>query len=258
MFRPIVRSPAARAVKQRALSRPALPSRSQTRKFTQSIVSQDETKAAQKQPAYLHIKIPDLSAPPPEPKVHIVRHIVFSCTTILAHARFLLQPFTPDFWESSRAKAAAAPAPPEEPQTPKIIVIGGADSARVGPTHILEPVQEHIGVEQDVAPAAAPSAQEGSNLRALLRDAAEDAGLPTDLSAFKPAKFDGLIAETSTSTGEAKKHTRTLDQDEVRGVWILLGLFAGSWLAGGLLTKKSQFAEHEKAPQHEADAAPAH
>ena len=55
--------------------------------------------------------------------------------------------------------------------------------------------------------------------------------------------LDDLIEETTTSVGESEFHTRTLDKDEVRGVWIILGLFAGSWLAGGLLKKETQYAE---------------
>ncbi|KAI9466343.1 hypothetical protein BJY52DRAFT_1241412 [Lactarius psammicola] len=178
------------------------------------------TQAASTVP-YLNIKLPDLSAPPPEPLVHI--------------------PFTPDFWESSRAKAEANPAPPEEPHVPKVIVVAG-DSSRADSSHILEPVREHVDLDHS------SSDPKVSNLRSLFLDIADDAVLPKDLDVLKVAKnrqgpLDDLIEETTTFVGESKFHTRTLDKDEVKGVWIILGLFAGSWLAGGLLKKDTKYAE---------------
>ncbi|KAI0306441.1 hypothetical protein B0F90DRAFT_1814340 [Multifurca ochricompacta] len=195
---------------------------SQFRKFGQSIVPQKQATSS----PYLNIKLPDLSAPPLEPEIHI--------------------PFTPDFWESSRAKAEAVPTLPEDSLVPKVIVVAG-DSSRADSTHISEPVQEHVSVEHHVEPSSTPKV---SNLRSLFLDIADDVILPKDLNVFKAnrhqqALLNDLIEETSTSIGKSEFHTRTLDKDEVRGVWILLGLFAGSWLAGGLLKKESKFAELE-------------
>jgi hypothetical protein len=156
----------------------------------------------------------------------------------------LVQPFTPDFWESSRAKAAAASALPEEPQIPKVIVVAG-NAAHADLVHVSAPAREHVSVlEHHAEPSS--SAPEVSNLRGLFLDIADDVPLPRDLSIFKinkaqQALLDDLIEETSTSTGKSGFHTRTLDKDEVRGVWIILGLFAGSWLAGGLLRKESKY-----------------
>jgi hypothetical protein len=86
-----------------------------------------------------------------------------------------------------------------------------------------------------------------SNLRGLFSDVADDLVLPKDLSALKPLKGrlpqpDDLIDGTSTLTKTSKFHTRTLDKDEARGLWIILGLFAGSWLAGGLFKKEPKYA----------------
>ncbi|KAH9079553.1 hypothetical protein EDB83DRAFT_2343296 [Lactarius deliciosus] len=196
---------------------------SQYRGFARSIAARNPgTRAASTvPPPYLNIKLPDISAPPPEPLIHI--------------------PFTPDFWESSRAKAKANPAPPEEPLVPKVIVIAG-DTSRADSSQILEPVREHVDLDHH---SLDPKV---SNLRSLFLDVADDVVLPKDLDVLKVAKnrqgpLDDLIEETTTSVGDSKFHTRTLDKDEVRGVWIILGLFAGSWLAGGLLKKETKYTE---------------
>jgi hypothetical protein len=72
--------------------------------------------------------------------------------------------------------------------------------------------------------------------------------LPKDLNAFKYNKgrlaLHGDFEETSTTstgTGLSKFHNRTLDKDQVRGIWVIAGLFAGSWVAGGLLKKNSKY-----------------
>ena len=88
-------------------------------------------------------------------------------------------------------------------------------------------------------------------MRSLFLDVADDLMLPKDLSALKPHKgrlphSDDLIEEALPSTGGTKFHTRKFDKDDLGGVWILLGLFAGSWLAGGLLEKDSKYAESEE------------
>ncbi|KAI0054133.1 hypothetical protein FA95DRAFT_1551941 [Auriscalpium vulgare] len=169
----------------------------------------------------LDIKLPDLSAPPPEQEVQI--------------------PFTPDFWESSRVKKVLAPEP-VEPITPKLIVVGGESTYPGGsPSHNLLPAVEHLGAE------SAPSASSGPT--GLWGDIAEDIGLPTkvELASVKEAQkalLDGLIPETTTSTGQGKSHERTLDREEVRGVYVILGVLTGSWLLAGALKKKSAFAEH--------------
>jgi len=116
------------------------------------------------------------------------------------------------------------------------------DPSRADSSNILEPIGEHVDLEH---PLSNPKV---SNLRSVLLDIADDAVLPKDLDVLKVTKNrqgvpDDLIEGTTTSVGESKFHTRTLDKDEVRGVWIILGLFAGSWLAGGLLKKESRYAE---------------
>jgi hypothetical protein len=136
----------------------------------------------------------------------------------------------------------------EEPQVPKVIVVAG-DSARADSTHISASIPEHITVELPQAePAPVPKS---SNLRNLFNDVADDLTLPKDLNAFKYSKdrlpLHGYFQEisSSTETGMSKFHNRTLDSDQTRGIWVIAGLFAGSWVAGGLLKKNSKFAESE-------------
>lgn len=159
-----------------------------------------------------------------------------------------IQPFAPDFWESSRTKAEAAAALPEEPHVPKVILIAG-DSARADSVSV--PIREHDSLElHHTEPSATAAAPNVSNARSLFLDVADDLVLPKDLSALKPLKGrlpqpDDLIDVPSIATGTSRFHTRTLDKDEVRGLWIILGLFAGSWLAGGLFKKESKYTESE-------------
>ena len=198
---------------------------------------------------YLNIKLPDLSTPPPESEVHIVGIQLYNCLAKSAQkCDFLPQPFTPDFWESSRAKANAALALPEELEVPKVIVVAG-DSARADSTHISASIRDHVTVEHYYGePASVPKA---SNLRNLFGDVADDLMLPKDLNAFKYSKGrlalhgDFEEASTSTETGLSKYHNRTLDNDQVKGIWVIAGLFAGSWVAGGLFKKNSKYSESE-------------
>lgn len=96
------------------------------------------------------------------------------------------------------------------------------------------------------------SVRKASNLRTLCSDVADDLMLPKDLNAFKyskgrlPLHVDFEETSTSPETGMSKFHNRTLDNDQVRGIWVIAGLFAGSWVAGGLLKKNSKYTESEQ------------
>jgi hypothetical protein len=116
--------------------------------------------------------------------------------------------------------------------------------------HISVPLREPLNLLEHHAEPSSSSAPKTSILRSLFLDIADDVPLPKDLSVFKinkvqQALLDDLIEETLTSTGKSRSHTRTLDKEEIRGVWIILGLFAGSWLAGGLFKKESKYPESE-------------
>jgi hypothetical protein len=162
---------------------------------------------------------------------------------------YLVQPFTPDFWESSRAKAEAALTLSEEPHVPKVNIVAVDANHADSMHHISAPVRDHLidGVLEHEPSSSSPKI---SNLRSLFLDIADDVPLPKDLSVLRVSKvqqalLDDLIEETTTSTGKSRFHTRTLDKHEVRSVWILMGLFAGSWLAGGLFRKESKYSEYE-------------
>jgi len=112
------------------------------------------------------------------------------------------------------------------------------------------PIREQVSLLEQYHAEPSAAAPNVSNLRSFFLDVADDVVLPKDLSALKPHKGrlpqpEDLLDETSTSTETSEFHTRTLDKDEVRGLWIIFGLFAGSWLAGGLLKKESKYAESE-------------
>ena len=115
------------------------------------------------------------------------------------------------------------------------------------------PVREQVSLLDSEQHHAEPSAAAPnvSNLRSLFLDVADDVVLlPKDLSALKPHKGrlpqpEDLLDEASASTETSGFHTRTLDKDEVRGLWIIFGLFAGSWLAGGLFKKEPKYTESE-------------
>lgn len=71
------------------------------------------------------------------------------------------------------------------------------------------------------------------------QDVADDIGLPTSwkreqLTDRQKAVLDSLLEKTGTSNAREKDHSRKLDKDEVKGVWVLVGLLAGSWVLGGL------------------------
>lgn len=69
---------------------------------------------------------------------------------------------------------------------------------------------------------------------------ADDIGLPTSLkfgqlTDGQKALFDSLLETTGTSNAKEKDHSRKLDKDEVKGVWALVALLAGSWVIGGVV-----------------------
>ena len=78
------------------------------------------------------------------------------------------------------------------------------------------------------------------------QDVADDLQVPRSLklSAHEIPKelLEGALERTETSGRKSDvDHSRTLDKDERRGVWALLGLLAGSWIVAGLLKPKSAF-----------------
>ncbi|KAH7921732.1 hypothetical protein BV22DRAFT_707009 [Leucogyrophana mollusca] len=151
-------------------------------------------------PAFMNVKMPDLSQPEPEVPVQI--------------------PSLPDLWDSARLK----PKLPQEAPIPKIhVVSGSATHHGGGPTHSLESTHETEAHKHAEAPPADPAPAGG-----FWRDLADDMGLPRTIKVGQ-----AVLESDREATGVQKVQSRPLDKEETRGVWVLLGLLAGSWLVGG-------------------------
>lgn len=121
-----------------------------------------------------------------------------------------------------------------------LVVAGAATHHGGGPSHGLHDGNESSDRHEHAQgfEAASESKSKPTTSGGIWRDLADDIGLPTELRAGKltegqQAAFDSLI-ETTNTTHDDKTHSRNLDKDEQRGVWILLGLLGGSWLLGGV------------------------
>lgn len=68
------------------------------------------------------------------------------------------------------------------------------------------------------------------------------------------------VPSESPATGaqDATPASRPLTRDEARGVWVLLGLLAGSWLAAGYFKPRSALADAHGAEESATDTAAAH
>lgn len=188
--------------------------------------------------------IPDASRPVPEPVAQIVRFCLplTSGPLILTQCRYL-QPFTPDFWESSRVKAAEQPQ--EAPETPNLIAVAGdATHISASPSHNLFTASE----------TATSEPVKSSKDKTLLEDLAEDMFLPTSFPKLQTEGAD-LMQVTNTSGAQEKDHSRTLDREEKNGLWVLLGVFLGSWVAAGAFQAPSKFAAKAEEVVEEAAGA---
>lgn len=140
----------------------------------------------------------------------------------------------PDLWDSSRIKAESAPPTEPESVTPKILAVAGAGTHYGGgPSHNL--YDEPDVPSADSTPSRGPTGFWGG--------LADDLNLPTSfkLPSGMPS-YDGPKT-TETSAGLGKDHSRTLDKDEIQGLWALLGLLTGTWLVSSFLQPSSAFAE---------------
>lgn len=167
---------------------------------------------------YLDVKIPDAYHPVPEAPVAV--------------------PFVPDLWDSSKIKAESAPAPPEQPSTPKVLAVAGTETMIAGgPSHNLYP-------DTPAPSASSEPAKKKGMLMELINDL-----IPETASLSLPSKkvpeelLEGVAETTQTSGATEQHHSRTLDKDERNGVLALLGLFAGSWLLAGIFAPKPAFVE---------------
>jgi hypothetical protein len=117
----------------------------------------------------------------------------------------------------------------------KVLVVAGTSAQQAGgPTYgESDHTESESGEGQTISKAAAPTP-------GFWKDVAEDIGLPQsfDLSVpFAKARDIIISAFQQDSVQQKRKPTfqsRPLDPDEMRGVWALLLILGGSWLASGL------------------------
>ncbi|CAL1704550.1 unnamed protein product [Somion occarium] len=159
---------------------------------------------------FLDVKIPVPSDPLPEPTTPI--------------------PFVPDFWDSARVKAASAP-PKDEPDHLTLIAVAG------DPTHIaISPAYNLYIPEEEVVE------RKDTSKTTFLEDVAEDLYIPTLKRAGKEQleklqKAD-LSQVTGTSKGQVIEHSRPLDKEEMRGLYLFFAFAKAeeSEKAGGKAT----------------------
>ena len=87
---------------------------------------------------------------------------------------------------------------------------------------------------------------------------ADDLGVPTTVAL--PGAADGqydVAAKTQTLGAQEKTYSRTLDEDEKKGLWVLFVVFAGSWIAASAFAPTSEWAHkaEEKVAEKAQDAA---
>lgn len=111
----------------------------------------------------------------------------------------LIQPFVPDFWDSSKVKAKEQPGP-TEPDNPKVLVVAGATTQiSGGPSH-------HLYFESESAPPdASPEVFESQDAPRTDPSAARGAWTLIGLL-FGSWVVAGLAAPKSEIEGEAHHH----------------------------------------------------
>lgn len=196
---------------------------------------------------FLAIKLPDLSQPHPSPPVQVVSFIrsIFGSIVSLIHISYSVkrdvsrQPYVPDFWNSAQPKAVA----PLEPELPKLhVVSGSATHYDGGPTYNLEKLQEGDSTSTTVQTDDPPASKGG-----FWADFCESLGLPRSFSARRTLSSLAARAEKD----ESQTQSRSLTDEERKGLYILLGILGGSWLVGGLVNRPTVVAEeHDTQNQH--------
>ncbi|KAG1756712.1 uncharacterized protein EDB91DRAFT_1076668 [Suillus paluster] len=182
-------------------SRKASSSATAPQAISASIPPASQPPSASVTPDFLCVRMPDLSQDGPDAPVQA--------------------PFLPDFWDSSSPKPE-----PIEPSHPKLhVVSGSATHPDGGPTYNLEKPQEAI--EESSPEVHAESAVESG----FFRDVADNLGLPRT---FRVGDAVSNVVHAAKEQGpDVHAKSRPLNNEETKGVWVLLGLLAGSWIIGG-------------------------
>lgn len=188
----------------------------------------------------LHVKTPDLEEPEENTYAEPVS-VEDRFHSFLAYPRDLPKPFVPDFWDSKAKTAAAeAAAQSSEPPLPKVVTAsaestlpGGGPSSRIyQPSETIKLFKE--GGNQNAAETSRILSNSLSKLSSLANLAS---------SSEKQATSEEFIAKPSTErqVGDARKE---LNHEEVRGLYVLLGIVGGGWLLGAIFSPKKPQRHH--------------
>jgi hypothetical protein len=133
----------------------------------------------------------------------------------------------PDFWDSKPiSKPQTA-----EPRLPKLVIIAGADTHHGGgPSHNL--LDEHRHSAHLTDSHIVPAPMNTTVPSGLLQDIVQDLGVSSSVNL---PSIKGVAGSFSQAKEKPAGQSRDLNKDEIRGLWILLGLLAGSWVLGGLV-----------------------
>jgi len=190
----------------------------------------------------LDVKTPDLEGPEESAYAEPVS-VEGSLRSFLTYSRDIFdlpKPFVPDFWDS-KAKTAAAEAAAQlpEPPLPKVVTAsaestlpGGGPSSRIyQPSEMIKAFKE--GGKQNVTGTSEALSNPLSKLSSL-----------ANLGSFSKnqATSEEFIAKPSAErgVGDAKE----LNDEEVRGLYVLLGIVMGGWLLGAILSPKKPQKHH--------------
>jgi len=117
-----------------------------------------------------------------------------------------------------------------DPSIPKILVLSGSsvqhDNADDG---------QELFAEGSPSSRSRFSTPGGS----ILQDVADEIGVPTkwELTDSPRAGSGSVSNTTGMPSSEEKEYSRKLDEDESRGLWVLAGLLASSWLLGKVVNR---------------------
>lgn len=179
-----------------------------------------------KLPPVLDIHLPDLNQPVPETPVQIVCSFITHCQIEIANGSF--QPFVPDFWESS--KEAVTTAQEAAPSTPKLILTAGSSTHHGG--------GPSLNAYDFTAESTESSSSRSDGSGGIVSDVLDDLGLAgLQLSPKRDAKLEAEMKELLTyeaTVPENREYSRKLDDGEKKGLYVLLGIFGGGWLLGGV------------------------
>lgn len=150
-----------------------------------------------------------------------------------------VQPLYYDFWDSSAVKAQEEI--PALSVGPKISLAAGADTYPAGgPTFNLTPASE-VEAALSSLPSLTTPTTSSKKYAGIVGDMLDGLGVPHNVLSVSPTANENADAKSRT-------HSRPLDAEEQRGVYVLLGLLFGSWAVGSIVAP-SRKAE-SKAQKH--------